>query len=168
MAAKDKFGGGGLVLPLSEAEVNVHLGNWKGHKAAMFVYGWKRVSGRVFDGGFALYGDYTADGDFTFGGLRYDDVIGSRWNPKQSLASLSGKSLKADAVVIPLHATAKSVWTTAKGAKVKIALKNGVVKGSFSGAGTAKFEGVLYVSGGALKGFGGGSDNAGRFVFTVE
>jgi len=167
VAAKDKFGGGGFVLPLSEAEVNAHLGNWKGHKAAMFVYGWKRVSGRVFDGGFALYGDYTTNGDFTFGGQRFDDVTGSRWNVKQSLASLSGKALKADAVVIPLHATAKSVWTSVKGAKVKVALKKGVINGSFSGSGTAKFEGVLYVSGGALKGFGGGSDKDGRFVFTV-
>ncbi len=168
VAAKDKFGGGGFVLSLSEAEVNAHLGNWKGHKAAMFVYGWKKVSGRVFDGGFALYGDGTTDGDFTFGGLRFDDVAGSRWNAKQSLTGLAGKSLVTDTASVTLHASAKSVWTSAKFAKVKVAQKTGVIKGSFSGAGTTKFEGVLYVSGGVLKGFGGGTDSSGRFLFEVK
>ncbi len=168
VAAKDKFGGSGLVLSLSEAEVKAHLSNWAGRKAVLFVYGWKKVSGRVFDGGFALCGDWTTNGDFTFGGLRFDDVTGSKWSAKQSLASLTGKSLKTATAEVTLHATAKKVWTSAKFASVKAATKNGVIKGSFSGGGTCKFEGVLFLSGGVLKGFGGGSDSSGRFVFVVE
>ena len=152
--------------------MSANLPKWSGNGAVAFVHGWKKTSGKVFDGGFAYCANGKVLGAFTFDGRRYDAVEGAKWNSKQSLASLNGATLTAGAyAVFPVTAEAKKLKAggNAVSAKVSGSQSAGSFKGSFkSAAGGGKFEGVLYLRGGALVGVGGGAVSGAPFAVSLE
>lgn len=165
VSAKNKLAAKGDLLVLSRDFVAEYLPewlfDWPGNGNVAFAYGWKKTSGRVFDGGFALYSGGSGIGEFQFGGVSYETVYASRWNPAQPLASLAGADFTgAGWSLFKVAVNGKDKVSAAENdfsGKLSVTKKTGVFKGSFKAEGEkAKYEGVLFVRDGILMGIGGG------------
>ena len=174
VACKHKIGGSGQMLVLDPAVLSVGFPAWinRGQRVAL-MYSWKKSSGRVFDGGFAFFGDGALSGKFDFNGARFESE-GSRWS-KPSFESLNAAAFVADGLVsfnvaVKTQSKIQAEQTEsvkAMKAKLSATKSSGVFKGSFKVDGaTAKYEGILYFDGGILVGIGGGCLSGGDF-FTV-
>ena len=168
---KYKISGSGYGALLPAAVVAAHLPRWAGHGNVLFAHLNKK---RGANGGYALCGDGTVDGYFTFNKLTYNSVRGSHWSKTQSLASLNGATLTTTggtAIAFPVKATATSVSAGSNkvGARVKAVKAKGSVTFSYkSGRTKGKGTGVLFIHGGRLQGAGGGNSGKTIFSFTID
>lgn len=161
----------GTMLVLSEATVKSYLPRWAGNGNVAFMYGWKRKSGVVFNGGMAFGSNGKLLGAFTLDGVAWS-AEGSKWDKKQLLSSLDGAMVAADVidgfavkVIIgrKLQAQANNI-----SAKISATQSTGLFKGSFNtDSGRAKFQGELFFRDGVLVGFGGGNVAGTPFAITI-
>lgn len=173
VSAKIKIAGSGQLLTLDARTLQNELPEWAGNGgAASLFYVYKKAPGKSFDGGLAFYADGSVRGNFMSNGIRFDQIEGSKWDPKQSLVRLEGATVTSENVTFGVKGGEKKATAAANDVSGKFSAKSatGVFKGSFKSGKIAKFEGILYISGGAIVGGGGGAytSNGNTIAVTVK